>query len=310
MIRLFTLLALVCTVFSVQAIRASETFNPVAPQVASSEFEINFLHAGSPQLMDVDLSKGVVFFKALVSDREVWVLLDNGAANTIIDVEIAAELGIAIDDSAGDIRTSTRRLDTKIVRQVEVQIPGQMQFTADLYATDFSSVSSQINRPIGLVLGNDILSKMTYVIDAQFSRVLFVRSDAISLSGGNLQHLPFENGIVEAEVGGNTARLKIDLGSNHPLTIFEHSWERLIPESDDSQQTVTSDASGLVRTEQVYLGTALTVGRFTSEVRSTRSVYPDTEVDGHIGFPYFRDKLLVVDESAGKITLVQRDLGS
>ncbi|MEO0906065.1 MAG: hypothetical protein AAFY07_00940 [Pseudomonadota bacterium] len=129
----------------------------------------------------------------------------------------------------------------------------------------------------------------------------------LNLSGGNIQTLPYRDGIVEVVVAGRPARLKLDFGSNHQLTISEHSWRKFFDNETEAGQIRTADASGYVRTEDVRYGVQIEVGRFASDVRATRSVHPDSSIDGHIGFGYFRDKLVVVDQNAGRLTIVQRE---
>ncbi|WP_299196485.1 retropepsin-like aspartic protease [uncultured Erythrobacter sp.] len=306
MVRLVSLLALACTALAVQAVQASESSSTPSPPTTANTFEVDFLHSGSPELMPVDLSKGVVFFKALVNGQEVWILLDNGAANTVIDTSLAEAVGSDLTVLQNGIRAPSGQLETRVARQINLNIPTQIEFTADLYAVDFEPISARIGRRIGLVLGNDVLSNLTYVVDPQFSRVLFVPSGTMNLSGGNIQNLTMVNGVIDTLVDGKPARLKLDLGSNHQLTIFEHSWENFFSDNVGVERTMSADATGNVRASEVRQNTRLDVGRFSAIVRTTRLDHPDDSIDGHIGFPYFLDKLVVVDEAAGKLTIVQR----
>ena len=272
----------------------------------SSEMQVDFLHQGRPALMPVDLSKGTIFFEAYVNGTRVWVLLDNGSDNTLIDSTLARELGIPLVGADKNIRSPSGVLRTFVAERIKLQIPNQIEMTGPVYAADLAPISDLIDRPIGLVLGNDVLANLSYVIDARNSRILFVSSGAIELNGPNVRTVSFDNGILKGRLNGRDVRLRIDLGSSYPISIFENSWAKIFGDVSGDRTSTSADASGHAQTVEILTEIDFELAQTSSKTSVTRIVHPSTEIDGHVGFSFFADKVVVIDQDAGVLTLVER----
>jgi len=302
--------ALACVVPPAQAFSHASEFQEhdvtKSAEVAQI-FQLEFQRGPKVELVRGDVSQSVMFFRANVNGEEVWVLLDNGASNSVLDITLAKKLGLRLVKQSGSIATPTASLATSRAEGVEFDLPTQFRFTAPMFAVDLLPISKRIDRPIGMVLGNDILKHLAYVVDPQYKSLLFMKSGEFNLnpSKHKVERIAFKNAIVEAAINGKPARLMIDLGSNHALTVFEHSWSKFFSsDSSELERTRSVDASGIINSRFVKAGTRLELGSFFSQVRTTKTPYPATDFDGHIGFPFFIDKFIVVDESAGVLTVV------
>jgi len=300
------MLVLACTSLSVQANSSDEPLASSGEIEATQQVEIDFLNDGRPKLMSADMTKNLIFFKALINGREEWVLLDNGADNTVIDLGLAGKLGVPIREAIGNIRSPSRHLDTYVAEGVHVRIPGQFAITGPMFSIDLSVISEFIDRPVGMVLGNDILASLAYTIDGENGSILFVASGGMKLNGDRIETLSFIDGVLRARVDGKDARFRIDLGSNHTVTVFDHAWERLLGGSRSKRSTNSVDVSGTISDEPLVEGVPIGIGGLQSDETVNLSQHPSRDIDGHIGFKYFSDKIVLFDQAAGSLTIAER----
>jgi hypothetical protein len=79
----------------------------------------------------------LIFFKARLADREVWMLLDNRSTRSLIDAELATSLRLLVETRKGQtMRTPTGTLPYRIAMDVPLLVPGQMETVSALQPRD------------------------------------------------------------------------------------------------------------------------------------------------------------------------------
>lgn len=302
-----TILALVATTVGPFAVYAQDVprslADPVVEQGGQQQVKVTFVKEGW-RPTPIELWQGGIFFEALASGKPIWVLLDNGAEQSIIDTGLAKELGLQIRPSAGRMQTLSGAVSLQIVRDVDFEIPQQVKLRAHMNGAELSGISKQINRNIGIILGNEYLRNMAYYVDTKNMQIYFRNSGSITPKKNAVSIPIFDGNIIETAINGKPARLKLDLGYNGVAKLSPSAWSRLIPSDAATERSAAVDGGG--RTSDIVIAKSMNL-----RVGSIDAVVPisgqQTEIagsDGLIGVGFFRNFNTVFDTPASKLLLI------
>ncbi len=76
-----------------------------APDSSAENGRITIQFVGKDQYgaTPVEIHNGTIFFKAVVANRDIWMVLDNGASNTILDEAVAKQAAATLLEEPGEL---------------------------------------------------------------------------------------------------------------------------------------------------------------------------------------------------------------
>lgn len=290
------------------------TAQPVPPDPAPSDqasnpelrVEVRSVPREQRQPVAFERAKGLILFKANISGREVWALLDNGASRSMIDLALAREL--AVDPQpAGTGYTSTGQFVVHRTGPLVFSVPGQLDLHASAFAAaDLTSVSAILGRKVEAVLGVELLLQAALMIDFSRQRFGFVPSGPVAADNApTWSNLPVtlieRRAVIEASISGKPVQLEFDLGHAGGPSLQPEAWRRLgLPERSVRGGT-TQGADG-----QVYATRLVQVDELAVGLATTRDVFVSIkpwfgDVDGVIGLASIPAAAMRIDLPAGKL---------
>lgn len=258
-----------------------------------------------PQPISIDTSRGVVFFRVEMGERSVWALLDNGADDSVIDVDLARELGLDVGGRRGRIRTTHSSTRKRLVRGASVTAPGQFTFSGELDGANLGPASTAVGREIGVIIGMDILADIACLIDAPDREIQCARSGDLSVDGRPvIARFRQDNGLIAATINRRPARLELDLGSNRGVTIYRKSWRKFFAGTREVPMGRTFDMSGRMVASTGVRGVPVSLPPYEMLIDIQKTGFEADKGDGHLGFELFADKTTLFDFGAGAITIL------
>ena len=160
---------------------------------------------------------------------EVLAIIDTGASETVLDIELARKLRLALEpDSATFISRQAK------VWAVSIPVLELGPIRADHLqgiAADLSSLTDDLGFRPQVVIGMDVLRRSSFLIDYQSHRLVFFQAPQFQGPAPQLAHqarlLPLASAssaaqsavddgrrfaVIEASIGGKTVRLQVDSG--------------------------------------------------------------------------------------------------
>lgn len=249
-----------------------------------------------------------VLFQVEVAGRTVWALLDNGAVHSVVDAGVATAAGLVAGPADGiSYTTGGHYIARRYVPDVAVAVPGNFATRMPLMVVDLAGASRAAGRPIGAVIGHDVLSAMPAVVDRE-RRTLLITPGSFA-GGGGARAVPLiragDLDQVDARIGATALRLTIDTGLEAALGLPPATWVRVRPPGAAVTRRATTGASGVRDVEQASTVPALTLGE--TEVRDLDvriSPWPARFGDGVIGMGLLARSSFVLDIPAGKLWLL------
>lgn len=205
-----------------QALVASD-FDPPRPGPRSVHI---FGGGGSTSWIPVDLVEGrYVIVTGKVGGREVPILLDSGATNTILAEDFARELGL---DLAGRmvLQGTSRSQQAAFTTGIPVEIGRLRLPDLTVLVTDLAAVEEAMGRKIPVILGKEVFNSVIVEIDYSGSRLAFHKPELYhpEPAAKPLQLLPGESGdkLVKVSVEGlPPVPFVLDSGSGGTVTLFK-----------------------------------------------------------------------------------------
>jgi Aspartyl protease len=174
----------------------------------------------------VDLVEGrYVIVQGKVGDREVPILLDSGANNTVLAEDFAHELGLSLAGRMvlqGTSRSQWAAFTAGIPVEIGMlRLPGLI-----VLVTALAAVEEALGRKVPIILGKEVFNSVVVEIDYPGSRLAFHRPESYRPEPGAkpLRLLPGESGdkLVELSIEGlPPARFILDSGSGSTVTLFK-----------------------------------------------------------------------------------------
>lgn len=284
---------------------------PPAPQPAAPtgyKATVTFFLDARRKPLPIELFRGIALFKATLGGRDVWMMLDNGADRSLIDVKLLEPLGISSEAREGSkVRTPTGTLPYRVALDVPLVIPGQLEIRMPMAAIDLSAMSGALGHPIDAVLGADLLNNMVFALDAGRGILQLMPVGAkvnfqvqpIILTKGKPQ--------LEVTVDGKPVQLTIDLGYSGEVSLSPEAWARVGPPDAKKETRLSTHAEG-----QAYSIDHSSVPTVTIGGVERRNVgvdirpIPAKDGEGWIGMGLMSQFVMVMDMTAGKLWLIPR----
>lgn len=249
---------------------------------------------------------GLIFFNAKIGDRDVTMMLDNRASNSLIDAALVKSLGLTVLAQEGKtIRTPTGSLRYDIVPDVPLLIPSELEAKTPMAAVDLAPIAKTMSHPVNAVLGGDLLGIFRLVIDPGSMTIELAATGAAPTAA--MQPLPLVNARpqIDLAVAGKPIRVTIDLGYNGVLALTPEAWARVAPKEVLLTTAYTAHGEGQVYAHdrgvlpQIELG-----GLVRRDVKvDVRPGFSD-DGDGTIGMGLIGQFVTWLDIKAGKIWLM------
>lgn len=262
--------------------------------------EVTVLH--TPERVNplrYDLSDGLIYAEVLVNGQAVRGIFDTGADRTFVDTGLIERLGGTLTETRSRGQTGSNVFDVRLACETSFTIPGQITLTGDLPATDLSGISEKLGRQVGVIIGSNILSRVSWMVNPDESVGILVPDGDLTFNSGEPDSVPVDNGRIEATINGKPATLLFDTGFNGSLALSPESWgDYISPDADIARQRA-ADATGAIQEKRATSGVSLSVGSITAEVEVSESKLVHQGVDGLLGYGFFSRMTFVSQPDEG-----------
>ena len=260
-------------------------------------FLTTLLHAAPPTSIDAQRVGNRIHLPVSVNgNAPVAFVLDTGAGTTSLDAEYAKQLGIQ-GEGNGQAQGAAGSVAIQVAKNVALRI-GEVDHQANrLPLLPLGPVSLRAGRPIGGVLGRDLLGRFVTEFDYAASTITFHDPASYQPPAGAVAvPFTFEHGLPTIRVpvtfdDGRTlnAKLMVDSGAAAPLMLKKHYVEK--NRIDTSHGISTSIGLGVGGATKERVGRAarleLAGVTFTNPVtmfsESTAGALADRSSDGILG---------------------------
>jgi hypothetical protein len=250
-----------------------------------------------------------------IGGRSALFLVDTGASSTVIDDTFATELGLAF---SGKLTQKAGLFPVfRFVRTKEARVGGARVDPQTIVAVDMA------HSPLGTffpgvlgILGFDFLSRFVFVVDYPASRLSFVRRSAFRPQPDDAPipcTLDGTDAVVDAKVGGESARFLVDTGSGGGILVMHVAGQKAL---------VSADASRFYDPEGTHFGSGAPAGTWPARADFTLGPFvwhrapmavldegtakgSSFEQGGNIGAGYLRHFRMSVDLAGGRLWLAQ-----
>lgn len=280
------------------------------PQSASRSYDVSLAYLPPAERKPVPMQRvgGLLVFRMEVAGTMVTAAIDNGTTKTMLDGATARALGIGVTTPWSQVHTPSGVFVVRLSRPTAFLIPGQITFAGPLVVGDLSAMSTALGRKIDMVIGADLIELYLFIFRMSAGNFdigppgsIRATSDfvAIPLVGNGHQ--------VDLTIGGRSARLDIDMGSNDALALRDDRADRLVPGyRSSSRPTSLTDYTGSSQP-----GLMLTVGPVTigdvplGAVRAVVTTGLST-ADGSVGMGLFGRGDFALDLADRKVWISRR----
>ncbi|HJQ37419.1 MAG TPA: aspartyl protease family protein [Thermoanaerobaculia bacterium] len=192
------------------------------------------LYAATPAAIDAERVGNRIHLPVSVNgNAPVAFVLDTGAGTTSLDAEYAKQLGIE-GESGGKAQGAAGSVEIRVAKDVALRVGEIDHAMKRLPLIPLGPVSLRAGRPIGGVLGRDLLGRFVTDFDYAASTITFHDPAAFQPPAGAVS-LPFtfENGLPTIRVpvtldDGRTlnVRLMVDSGAGAAVVLKKHFVEK------------------------------------------------------------------------------------
>jgi predicted aspartyl protease len=280
------------------------------------------LPAIEPSVVEIpfEFVRGSIVVQAMVNGKGPFsMLLDTGADPSIVDLDTARSIGLAMaatgEQGSGGGRDANPGYETSLPK---VQLGSLTASNVAALALNLSKISAALGRPIGGVLGYSLLKSRIVQIDYPNRKVRFLTkalscAEAVRSRAGRCTILRFKykDDILAAGVTVNGTRVtaNFDTGSNGEFQVAPAAVEKLGLGGDVARAHPTNSVgfNGALRNRE---GTVRNVSLGTISVNGPSVVFygkgmgMDQEPwDLRVGNAFLKDYVLTLDFQHGRILL-------
>jgi hypothetical protein len=267
--------------------------------MAAPPSEASFAAHAAP--LKFELFRGTrIFFKGMVNGHPADVMLDSGAATTVIDTGFAARIGL----SGGQAITMRGQSGTQAATVVpDVSFgAGPLSLKSQVVLLDLAPVTRGIGRQIDMVLGRQAFEAGIVDIDFEKGELHFRPRDGFAApSGATRLPLTRAGGIRQIPISiGNRAPIlaDFDLGHGGSMLLARPDWQN-DPELSGLRTAVTQAGGvGGVSEKRLAVLPSVTVGGHKFEQVPSLLNLRDTELPTHganIGIELLRRFRIALD---------------
>lgn len=303
----FVPLAFVCLLAVPAQAPAAETPVPRAGKKQSFQITFHFPPKGERWPVPLQFVNNVPLFQAEVNGTQVWAALDNRVMASLIDLDFARQADIALGPVTTPFKTPIGSLEHRRAQDVQVQIPGQIRFSAPFSVVDLSTYEKVTGRPVSLVVGYEYFSKLAFFVRPSKGSLQIGPSGSVKASA-SIRAVPLisDRPLVDVRVGETTLSLTLDLGYNGDIALTPDAWSKLkldrLPATFGKGGNLGGETYDV---KYVELASAR-IGPFTVE-DVTASLRPTMlgDQDGLLGMGFLRRFDFALDIDAGKLWLIE-----
>ena len=197
---------------------------------ASNTVSLTFAHGAAwSGWLDFEYYGGTrIFVPVHINGRQVMVMLDSGASETVLDKRFAALIGLhAQGNMAGGGAGGGGAYGA--LNGVDVVIGALTLRGGAAVAVDLAAVERQLGHTLPVILGGDVFRDAVVDIDFQRHRIAFLDPKRFT-PPPNAVVAPLtasdDNKAIKAMVEGRPATLLFDLGNGSALSLFPRFWDQ------------------------------------------------------------------------------------
>jgi hypothetical protein len=252
--------------------------------------------------------ESAIMLVAEVGGRKANVLLDTGAASTLVDTGLADRLGWSLQGSR-TLRGNSARASAHKGEPFLLSIAGSRLPIPSSEVIDLSVIASSLGAPIDLVLGKHLFEAA--VVELDFARRLLAVGDDVWAARGKGVDLPLDTGphgqrLLSVRVEGRSPIPAVmDLGSSNPLMLsgdYATSAGLL-----GSRPTSTAAIAGVegVEISTSFITTTLEVGGYRLKRLPSEALphWLEAEIPANIGLPVLSRFRVICDFAHDRVHL-------
>lgn len=122
-----------------------------------------------------EMREGMVFVPLRINGSAPRaVVLDSGSSRMLIDGELAASLGLKVEEASSLQGAGSGRIAIRAVHDVNLSLPGLESKGYDFYATDLAPLSQTLKTKVDGIIGYDFLARFAVTIDFAAHRITII----------------------------------------------------------------------------------------------------------------------------------------
>lgn len=243
-IRSALLSLLACALIGAQALLAHQLGVKPERSEQRREFVIEFVNKERVAFSPVDLSDGLITFKAQVNGVPVIGILDTGSSVTLVDSSLIEAEVDAGNRGSIEFEASNSAIEASTAPDTIIEIDRQLLLSGDFLSADLVSFRKATGLDIKLIVGTDVLGNTSLLLNAPNERMFFAPSGKLNFNRSGWRSLPMDDAVVSASIMNTQVLLKIDTGSNAPLAIRAKSWSKIFGNAPLEELFDSVDVSG------------------------------------------------------------------
>ncbi len=265
--------------------------------------DFRFAGVGRRHPVPYETARSLLLVRGTVAGHSAWILLDTGAGRTIVDAGLAHDAGLHIEPAPMPIVTPSGALAGHRVDDLDIAIADQLTIHLSLAGSaDLGPVSRLLGRPVGAVLGWDILGRIAFLVDP--------RGPALSLAPSGLLPPPpgahsvglSARGRIPVSIDGTQVSFAVDLGSNHVVGLRADLWDSLAPKGADTRPWTVSHAQGQGEDSRLGVLPEIMLGDVPiGNVSVVLEAVAPGDGDGHVGMGLLGHMVFLVDAGQGRL---------
>ncbi|WP_342380402.1 aspartyl protease family protein [Myxococcus stipitatus] len=255
-----------------------------------------------------------VYIPAQVNGRATPVLLDSGAAMTVVDAAYARELGLKVQGQIAAVG-SGGQAPAQFASGVDITL-GDLRLTGlTVVVIDLAEVARQIGHPLPVILGKEAFNQLVIDVDFPNRRIAFhasasfkpppraVRLPLVESTGGQRE--------VPLSIEGRPAiRVLFDVGNGGALSLFPAYWQQADLLKGRRSSKTLSGAVGGLRERDVAILKSIEFAGVT--LRNVPTVFDDAgnsisttdRLAGNVGLAILARFRMITDYATDTLMLV------
>jgi predicted aspartyl protease len=296
---------LLCAVLGLQsaAIVPATAAQTSVPQSDEPKFALRAVPKEQRAPVVYESAAGAIAFKANIAGREVWAMLDTGATNSIMDIELARMANLAVGPQEKPVRTPRGELMMQRVSDVPILIPGQFEtLYPGLAAVELGAVSKLAGRKIEFILGRDFLRSLVLLVDPGKRTFQLAPSGSFKAppaAAMSLHHPTTPQ--IEVVIGSEKLVVSMDTGFNGQLNLTPAAWERIVPKGAATGTRFTTGADGKTHVKKTVLLPEIAIGSLRMTDVEVGESPVSGEGDGLVGMGLLGKFRFALDIKMGKL---------
>ncbi|MBB3694828.1 aspartyl protease family protein [Sphingomonas sp. BK580] len=248
---------------------------------------------------------GIIIVQGVLNGKQCSVLVDTGAARTMVSPSFAQLAGLVRYREGPAISTGTARVRSSLARNFELSVPFQATFKGEALIAATTGVSAALGHQVDVILGRDYLASVSLFIQNSRHRVFISQPGSINAKA-NGHTLPLSSsGSINAEVDGVALRLTVDLGYNGQIRVKSGK----VPVRNGSEkgggERFEVRGEGALRRVAGLTQARLDIGDLSPvNVAVVHDNAVPSASDGLIGTGLLKGYDIIIDYMAGSVTLV------